>query len=70
MHNLSLKHDTGIWDMFEVMGGLGSITKWEKIGLAKSDKIHFKGDGYRLISHLMFDAMMKNYQNYLSSQLE
>ena len=70
MQNLSVKYNCGIWDMFEVMGGLGSIKKWGDLGMAKSDKIHFKGNGYRLIAKLMFSAMMKDYQNYLSSHIE
>ena len=65
MQNLSKKYNCAIWDMFEVMGGLGSIDKWVELDLAKSDKIHFKGDGYRLIGDLMFSALMKDYQIYL-----
>ena len=70
MQHLSKEKNAAIWDMFEVMGGLGSIYKWEQLELAKSDKIHFKGDGYRLIAHLMFAAIMKDYQNYLLSKVE
>jgi len=68
MQNLSKKYNCAIWDMFEVMGGLGSIDKWIALDLAKTDKIHFKGNGYRLIGDLMFSALIKDYQNYLSSK--
>lgn len=68
MQELSEQYNCGIWDMFEVMGGLGSIDRWIELGLAKGDKIHFKGDGYRLIGDLMFSAMMKDYQQYLKER--
>lgn len=38
--------DAGVWDLFDIMGGLGSMRKWEKAGLAKRDKIHFTEKGY------------------------
>ena len=68
MQELSKKHNCAVWDMFEVMGGLGAIDKWEAIGLAKSDKIHFTGDGYRLIGDLMYSALIKDYQFYLKQK--
>ena len=65
MQKLSKKYNCGVWDMFEVMGGLGSIDKWIELDLAKTDKIHFKGDGYRLIGDFMLSALLKDYQDYL-----
>lgn len=65
MQSLSKKYGAGVWDMFEVMGGLNSIVQWQKRGLAKPDKIHFTPDGYRLIGDLMFNAFMRSYDNYL-----
>ena len=46
------------WDMYDVMGGYGSMAVWMEAGLAKSDEVHFTPDGYRLIGDLMFDAIM------------
>lgn len=68
MQKLSKKYNCSLWDMFEVMGGLGSIDRWDQLDLAKSDKIHFTGDGYRLVGDLMFSALMKDYQSYLNSK--
>ena len=70
MRELAKHYNCAVWDMFEVMGGLGSIDNWVDIGLAKPDKIHFKGDGYRLIGDLMFSAMMKDYQAYLNNKIK
>ncbi len=70
MISLAEKHNAGMWDMFEVMGGLGSIKNWEDYGFAKKDKIHFTDKGYHLLGDLMFSALMKEYDKYLKSKDE
>jgi lysophospholipase L1-like esterase len=65
MVDLAKKHDAGLWDLFEVMGGLGSVKYWEENGYAKADKIHFTDKGYQLIGNLMFQALMNDYDKYL-----
>ena len=64
MINLATKHHAAMWDMYNVMGGLGSIKIWQKNGLAKTDKIHLTTDGYKLMGDLMFAALMKDYTTY------
>lgn len=46
------------WDMYDVMGGYGSMAVWHAAGLAQGDLVHFTPDGYRLIGDLLFDAIM------------
>ena len=57
--------DAGVWDLFDIMGGLGSMRKWEKAGLAKRDKIHFTEKGYELVGDLLFNALMDKYVEHL-----
>ena len=64
MIKLAKKHNAGMWDMFEVMGGLGSVRTWERNKLAKRDKIHLTSTGYKLMGDLMFAALMKEYSRY------
>ncbi|HRP60825.1 MAG TPA: hypothetical protein PK833_11175, partial [Vicingus sp.] len=66
MQNLAKKHKAGYWDLFTIMGGLGSIKTWEKNGLAQKDRVHFKTAGYELIGDLMFSALMKEYARFVS----
>jgi len=67
MVNLAKKHHAGLWDLFEVMGGLNSIKYWEENGYAKADKIHFTDQGYQLIGNLMFKALMNDYDNFIKT---
>ncbi len=64
MIRLATKHNAAMWDMYHVMGGLGSIKTWQKHGLAKTDKIHLTSDGYKLMGDLLFSAIMKSYADY------
>ncbi len=65
MIKLAKKYNAGMWDMFNVMGGLGSINTWYKNGYAKKDRIHLTRKGYILMGDLMFSAIMKEYASHL-----
>lgn len=65
MQQLSKRHNAAVWDLFGVMGGLNSISIWEEHRLAKADKIHFTGKGYRLNSDLLFWAIWEEYEKHL-----
>ena len=67
MFGMAKKYDAGVWDMFEVMGGLNSIVLWQRNGLAQSDKIHFTREGYLLLADLFFTAVMQDYEAYLKT---
>ena len=58
MEELAKEYKAVFWDMYEVMGGWGSMEVWREAGLAQSDLVHFTPDGYRLIGDLLFDAIM------------
>jgi lysophospholipase L1-like esterase len=64
IYNLQKKHSIAVWDLFEIMGGLGSIKIWQKYDLAAKDKIHFKVRGYYMIGKLMFDAINDRFIAY------
>lgn len=55
----------GVWDLFDIMGGLESMKKWEAAGLAKRDKIHFTEEGYSLLGDLLYNALMEKYIEHL-----
>ena len=55
----------GVWDQFEIMGGLESMRKWESAGLAQRDKIHFTEAGYEVLGDLLYNALMDRYVEHL-----
>jgi lysophospholipase L1-like esterase len=60
-YSLAQQRHGGVWDLFALMGGLGSMQQWEKRGLAKVDKVHFTKEGYMLIGDLFYNALMDYY---------
>jgi hypothetical protein len=68
MLEMGEKYNAGVWDMYEVMGGLNSIVLWERNGLAQHDKIHFTREGYLTLGDLFFNALMKNFEDYIQTK--
>lgn len=64
---LAEKHKAGVWDKFGIMGGLGSMSKWERADLAKADKVHFKLSGYNLLGDLFYKAIINSYQEHIAN---
>lgn len=60
---IATKWQGGLWDLFEVMGGLGSMAQWQKAGLAGRDNIHFTRLGYKVVGALLYDAFLDFYLN-------
>ena len=63
---LAEKYKAGIFDMFSLMGGLGSMSHWEKAGLAKKDKVHFTHAGYVFLGDMFYEAFLKAYYNHIA----
>jgi lysophospholipase L1-like esterase len=68
MYRLAEKHQGGVWNLFDIMGGLGSIQKWQLNGLAKKDKVHFTAAGYQLTGDLLVEALLAKWQTYQLTQ--
>ena len=61
---LACKWQSGFWDLFEVMGGLGSVQRWRDLGLARPDRVHFTRAGYELVGRLFVEAFLNDYFDY------
>lgn len=68
MFKMAEKYNTGVWDMFSVMGGLNSIVLWERNRLAQHDKIHFTREGYLTMGDLFFNALLQGFEKHLESK--
>ncbi|MES2681178.1 MAG: GDSL-type esterase/lipase family protein [Bacteroidota bacterium] len=64
MFELMERYDLAVWDLYSIMGGYKSMARWYKSGLASKDKVHFSPKGYTLVGNLMFEALIKSYNNY------
>ena len=53
--------DGAYWDLFDIMGGSGSMDRWVSAGLARADHIHFTPEGYTILGNLLFNALMDTY---------
>ena len=61
IYELAKEHGAAVWDLFKIMGGLGSIHVWEENGLANRDHIHFLFEGYNLIGDLLYNAIIYDW---------
>lgn len=50
-----------VWDLYEVMGGRGSMKQWKMQGKATGDYVHFTRKGYELQGSLLFAALLNAY---------
>lgn len=67
---IDLAEEQGAWvfDLFEYMGGLRSSVIWYRQGLGKKDKIHFTPEGYQIQADAMYQALEKDFFDYLRKQ--
>jgi lysophospholipase L1-like esterase len=56
---LAEEYDMAVWDLYGVMGELGSSKTWKLNRLMRSDLIHFTHEGYHFKGDLYIDAFLK-----------
>ena len=59
IRELAAEYDMAVWDLYGVMGGLGSSKTWKLKGLMRSDLIHFTFPGYHFKGELYIDGLLK-----------
>ena len=52
------------WNMYEVMGGKGSMAKWVHSGLAGADYVHFTPAGAKKMAHMLYETLQFYYKFY------
>lgn len=60
--NLAKEYQTAVWDLYSLMGGLGSSNTWLEAGLMHTDRLHFSIIGYEVLADLLLEALLKNWQ--------
>ncbi|MCF1422767.1 GDSL-type esterase/lipase family protein [Mangrovimonas futianensis] len=56
---LAQEYNMAVWDLYKIMGGLGSSHKWYKKHLMIRDRIHFTQLGYSIKGDLLMEALVK-----------
>jgi lysophospholipase L1-like esterase len=56
------------WNLFEAMGGRGSIDRWAGLGLAQSDRVHLTRAGYGMVAEVLYAQLMRGYLQSLVGQ--
>lgn len=56
---LAKEYDMAVWDLYGLMGGLGSSRTWKNNQLMRSDLIHFTHVGYHFKGELYIDGLLK-----------
>lgn len=54
-----------LWNFYQVMGKMNSISNWHHAGLSSYDRLHLNRKGYQLQGQLFFSAFMKAFGNYI-----
>ena len=56
-----------VWDMYRVTNGFGSAWNWRRKGMLNADGIHFTAKAYKIQGELLYNALAKGYNSYISS---
>ncbi len=56
-----------VWDMYRVTNGFGSAYNWYRKGMLNSDGIHFTAAAYKIQGQLLYNALAKGYNTFVSS---
>lgn len=59
------ENNLAYWDLYTSGGGKHSADLWKKNGLSQNDGIHFTKAGYELQGSLLYDALVKGYNEYV-----
>jgi lysophospholipase L1-like esterase len=64
----AVENGFAFWDMYKVNGGKNSASAWKANGMLRPDGVHFSKDGYAFQGNLLFEAIMKSYNQYVSDR--
>lgn len=56
-----------LWDLHNVGGGQNSAINWKSNGLMSSDSVHYSKAGYAVQGKLLFQSIIKSYNDFVGS---
>lgn len=70
MFELAAEVNGAVWDLYDIMGGKDSVTRWRNAGLVGKDRLHFTRTGYELLGDLLYNAIAGDYNSSLAPKEE
>jgi lysophospholipase L1-like esterase len=68
LRSAAIRSGAAYWDARSAMGGAGSITRWQRQGMAQRDLVHLTGRGYERLGDLLADALLLAFDDYRARQ--
>jgi lysophospholipase L1-like esterase len=59
------EHNIAVWDWYTIGGGEGACDTWVKENGMRKDHIHYTAQGYALQGHLLYQSILKAYEEYI-----
>lgn len=53
------------WNLYYVMGGMGTMRAWKRWGFATADDVHYTGNGYTIFGRLLAESIFGYYQKLI-----
>lgn len=67
IRNYAKNHRLLVWDMYHVVGGRQrACVNWTEAKLMRPDHVHYLPEGYILQGNLLYQALIKAYNDYVS----
>ena len=70
IRELAQKYNCPVWDLYGIMGGLGSSKTWYMNKLMQKDLVHFTKAGYHLKGDLFYDAFEKGERQFETRKIK
>ena len=61
LYDLGEEENVVIWDLYQRMGGKGSMKQWQSLGLSGRDLIHFTKAGYTKLGDMFFSDLLREF---------
>lgn len=66
IHRYADENGLAVWDMYNILGGARrACLNWQEAGLMRPDHVHYIPDGYVLQGELLYQALLKAYNDYV-----
>ena len=66
--HIAKENHCSYWNFYQLMGGEGSVERWNENDLTAGDRLHLNKQGYILKANLFFDAFLHTFLPYLNKQ--